>query len=118
MVDNRFENVIKSAFGRVAYMFGGTKFPQYFSSLRLVTEEVLHQDSAQTKSQEELMNILESNAAKSSTTNLWVGNLMKPVFIMMVFVRAERKGDWPLHLRAVTEMLAYFFARGHQNYAR
>ena len=29
---------------------------------------------------------------------------------MMKFVRAEREGDWPLHLCAVEEMLPYFFA--------
>ena len=64
------------------------------------------------------MNTLESNEAKSSTTKLWVENPMKPVFIMMMFVRAERESDWPLHLWTVTEMLPCFFAAGHQNYAR
>ena len=36
----------------------------------------------------------------------------------MLFSRAERKADWPLHLWAVKEMLPYFFAAGHCNYAR
>ena len=40
--------------------------------------------------------------------------LVKLVFMMMmIFVRAEREGDWPLHLWAVREMLPYFFAAGH-----
>ena len=37
---------------------------------------------------------------------------------MMLYVRAEREGDWPLHLAAVQQMLPYFFASGHVNYAR
>ncbi|XP_038064765.1 D(1A) dopamine receptor-like [Patiria miniata] len=49
---------------------------------------------------------------------LWVENLVKPVLLMMIFVRAEREGDWPLHLWAVNEMIPYFFAAGHHNYAR
>ena len=36
----------------------------------------------------------------------------------MKFVRAEREGDWPLHLCAVEDMLTYFFTSGHVNYAR
>ncbi len=37
---------------------------------------------------------------------------------MMKLVRAEREGDWPLHLWAVEDMLPYFFASSHVNYAR
>ena len=37
---------------------------------------------------------------------------------MMLYVRAEREGDWPLHLVAVKGMLLYFFASGHANYVR
>jgi len=32
---------------------------------------------------------------------------------MMVYVRAERKADWPLHIRAMKFMMPYFFATGH-----
>ena len=37
---------------------------------------------------------------------------------MMMYIRAEREADWCLHLTAVKEMLPYFFAAGHVNYAR
>ena len=36
----------------------------------------------------------------------------------MTFVRAKREGDWPLHLHVCSQMLSYFFAAGHNNYAR
>ena len=44
--------------------------------------------------------------------------LIKPVFIMIMFIRAEREGDWPLHLEAFILMLSYFFAAGHVHYAQ
>ena len=37
---------------------------------------------------------------------------------MMAYVRAEREGDWLLHVHCVKEMMPYFFAAGHQNYTR
>ena len=37
---------------------------------------------------------------------------------MMAYVRAEREGDWLLHVHCVKAMMPYFFAAGHQNYAR
>ena len=40
----------------------------------------------------DLMSILEELASRSKTTNLWVDMLIKPVFIMMVFIRAEKEG--------------------------
>jgi len=66
----------------------------------------------------ELMQILETEASKSQTTKLWVDVLLKPVLLTMMFVRAEREGDWPLHLATYKQMLPYFFAAGHVNYAR
>lgn len=56
--------------------------------------------------------------SKSKTSKLWVDCLIKAVFIMMLYVRAEREGDWALHLVTVKAMLPYFLASGHVNYAR
>ena len=43
---------------------------------------------------------------------------IKFVFIMMLYIRVEREGDWPLHLEAVIQIRPYFYASGHINYAR
>ena len=59
----------------------------------------------------DLMQILETEASKSQTTKLWVDVLIKPVLLTM-FVRAEREGDWPLHLATYKQMLPYFFVAG------
>ena len=64
------------------------------------------------------MQILENEASQSQTTKLWVVVLIKPVLLTMMFVRAEREGDWPLHLATYKQMLPYFFAAGHVNNAR
>lgn len=39
-------------------------------------------------------------ASKSKTTKLLVDMLIKPVFIIILSIRAEREADWPLHLEA------------------
>ena len=36
----------------------------------------------------------------------------------MIYVRAERESDWPLHIAAVEQMLIYMFTPRHLNYAR
>ena len=118
MADSGLEEVMKAAFGGVTHMLVGKKFPQNVRALRLVTEEVLRPTIGQLNTHDELMNCLEEKATQSSTARLWFENLVKPVFIMMIFVRAEREGDWPLHLWAVREMLPYFFAAAHWHYAR
>ena len=56
---------------------------------------------------------LEARAQESRTCKLWHVNLL-----MMAYVRAEREGDWLLHVYCVKAMMTYFFAAGHQNYAR
>jgi len=43
---------------------------------------------------------------------------MKPVFIMTLYVRAEREGAWPLHFVAVEQMLPFCFTSAHVNDAR
>ena len=64
------------------------------------------------------MDIPEEKASQSRTAKHWISNLVKPVLLMMLFNRAEREGDWPLHLFVVKEMLPYFFASGHLNYCQ
>ena len=118
MADSGLEDVTKAAFGGVAHMLIGKHFSQNARVLRLVTEEISRLTIAQSSTSDELMNNLAKIAAESSTAKLWIENLVKPVFIMMAFVRAEREGDWPLHLWAVKEMLPYLFAAGHHHYAR
>ena len=37
---------------------------------------------------------------------------------MMLYIRAEQEGELGMHLYACRQMMPYFFAAGHVNYAR
>ena len=99
-------------------MLTGKKFPQNMRALRMVVEELLLSIMVTSEDYEQLMSIPNDKANKSRTAKLWTDNLIKPVFLMMIFVRAEGEADWPLHLWAVEVMIPYFFASSHCNYAR
>ena len=118
MANTGLEELLQAAFGSVPTMLSGKYFPQNVRALRMVVEVVLHDLLVDTcNSYEDLMNLLEERALRSRTAKMWLQNLLKPVFIMMAYVRAERESDWILHLWAASEMLPYFFASGHFNYA-
>ncbi|KAJ8351728.1 hypothetical protein SKAU_G00232040 [Synaphobranchus kaupii] len=99
MAESGLSSVLSEVFGGVAKMLSGKKFPQIVRALRMMAEE-------------------DQIASQSRTAKLWVEVLVKPVFLMMSYIRAEREGDWLLHLTTFRKMLPYYFAAGHVNYAR
>ncbi|CAH3121622.1 unnamed protein product [Porites lobata] len=113
-------DVLSSTFSGVSKMLSGKKFPQNARALRIVCEELLRRvlERSDIHTMDELIKHLDYLADKSKTAKLWIDCLIKPVFIMMLYVRAEREGDWPLHLAAVRKMLPIFFSSSHVNYAR
>ncbi|KAK3880168.1 hypothetical protein Pcinc_011069 [Petrolisthes cinctipes] len=104
MSNSGLENIMKAAFGGVTKMLTGKNYPQNTRALRLVVEEVLRDTLSSLSSYQELFDELSMKAEASRTTKHWVNNLILPVFLMMIFVWAEREGDWALHLWAVKEM--------------
>ena len=60
---------------------------------------------------------LTSLSSDSRTAKLWV-QYYHQVDIIRIFIRAERCGDWKLHLYAVQQMLPYLHAAGHLHYAK
>ena len=102
-------------------MLSENNFPQNIRALRLLNEELLRGviiDMNDSESYSDLMQILDERAIQSRTTRLWVDTIIKPVFMMMMFIRSERVADWPMHLWSVQKMIPYFFTAGHFNYAR
>ncbi len=120
MTETGLADILSSAFGGVHKMLIGKKFPMCMRALRMVVEIILEQLIKDLKVQcyDTLMASLEERAQKSRTCRLWLECLIKPVLLMMAYVRAEREGDWLLHAHCVKAMIPYFFAAGHQNYAR
>ena len=96
MANSGLEDILKSGFGGLQ-----KKFPQNVRALRLVMEEVLSKVLEKSNTHDDLIISLEVLAEQSKTTKLWLDCLIRPVLLMMLFVRAEREGDWSLHLWAV-----------------
>ena len=65
----------------------------------------------------EKINSLKSSVSQSRTGELWI-QYMKMIDIQRSFIKAERKGDWDLHLRCIEAMLPYFAASGHNLYTK
>ena len=110
MVETGLSEILGSVFGGVHKMLKGKKFPMNMRALRLLTElllqDIVHNNHVTCY--DDLISILDKLASSSRTTKLWVDVLIKAVLIMMTYVRAEREGDWPLHLSAVKQMMPYF----------
>lgn len=54
---------------------------------------------------------------KDRTAKLWL-QYMDMVKILRKFIKAERMGNWSLHLEAASDMLPYLAASGHSLYAK
>lgn len=53
----------------------------------------------------------------SRTSALWM-QYMDMIDLLKKFIKAERTGNWRLHLEALSEMLPYLAASGHNNYTK
>ncbi len=56
-------------------------------------------------------------ASESRTGQLWI-EYLKQVALIRQFIRAERTGDWQLHIHTVNAMIPLFHAAGHLAYAK
>ena len=103
--------VLPVAIAGVQKMLSGKKCHQNVRALIMVAEEILRKFINDVGSPEDCTNKLERAADKSPTSKLWVDCLLKPVFIMMLYMRAE-KGEFDLHHWAIELMLPFFLATG------
>ena len=58
---------------------------------------------------------LKLKQGDSRTARYWF-MFMSFASIVKMFIRAERSGDWDLHIKASQDMLPCFGASGHSNY--
>ena len=65
-----------------------------------------------TTTQDDLNETLQVLQKDSQLAEHWITNLIYPVFLIMLYVRAEREGEFSLHLNACYKMVPYW------NYAR
>ena len=109
---------LERAFTNVSKMLTGKKFPKNVRALGVLVLELLRGFVDNVTSFDELQEKLDSISQENILAEHWVKNLIRPVFLMMLFIRAEREGEFLLHLYACTKMLTYFFAAGHINCTR
>ena len=64
-----------------------------------------------------LKNHSDSMKKSSRTSALWV-QYMHMIDILRKFIKAERTGNWELHLQAIQDMLPYMAASGHNSYTK
>ena len=79
-------------------MLTGKKYPDNVRALRMLVEEIIR-SLFQTQNlgcMADLRRALDDVAAQSSTAKLLVNCLIKSVFTIMKYVRAEREVEWCL----------------------
>jgi Na+/H+ antiporter NhaA len=81
---------MKVAFGGVAKMLTGKKYPQSTRTLRLVVDEILRNTLCLVDSYHELLDKLFKMAEASRTSKHWVNNLILPVFLIMIFCELKK----------------------------
>jgi hypothetical protein len=79
-------------------------------------EEAAASDALQ-RINEQLTRYAKSLKMSSRTSALWL-QYMGMVDILRKYIRAERTGNWNLHLQAIQEMLPYRAASGHNLYTK
>ena len=82
--------LMMSSFAGVEKMLTGKKFPMNIRALRFVVAELLHSHMEGMLKYHDLSKFLEVSA-KSNLAEHWVCNLIKPVLLMMLYVRAEKE---------------------------
>ena len=65
-----------------------------------------------------LLSRFKSESCESSQLFKFWNSYVKMVLVLLRFIRAEREGDWRLHLASTAEMTPYFFSMDRTNYSR
>ena len=85
---------LQSAFASVPKMMTGKKFPMNIRALRFAVMELLKGFIDDVYSYEDLEKRMEYLAQKSMIAEHWINNLIRAVFLMMLFVRADERGSF------------------------
>ena len=89
MMDSGLSDILKHVFGGVEKMLSGKKYPQNVRAFRLLAEELLRKHIRETDAYEDLDTMMTYVSNQSKTSKLWVDCFLRPVLLMMAFVRAE-----------------------------
>ena len=93
MKNSVLDLLMKSAFAGVEKMLIGKYFPMNVRALRIVVIELLRSIMNNHTTEEQFYSTLNDLARKRKLAKHWIQNLIEPVFLMMMYVRAERESD-------------------------
>ena len=96
------DKLMKKAFAGVENMLVGKKYPMNMRALRFFRFCALIEE---VSSYQEFLLLLDGLSAQSLLAEHWIKNLIHPVLIMIIYVGAEREGDFALHYYACKKML-------------
>ena len=114
MANCGLEEILNKTFSGVKKMLSGKMFPMNLRALRMEVEELLRNDIQELLDSDKLSSFIDDISKRIATAKHWIDNLIKAIFICLLFVRAERERKWLLYLTSVKEILPYFYAAGHQ----
>ena len=81
-----------------------------------ISPEAIHGDQTLQKLLQEIT-LKKASLRDSRTACLWF-QYMDMIDILRQFIKAERTGNWGLHLKAMKDMLPFFAAAGHNLYMK
>ena len=110
--------ILNAAFKGVGNMLNGKAWTKALRGLRMVMTSVLGKFVGEGSTSVNNLKELLVNAHASPTGKVWVDCLSMPVIIAHLYLRAEKTGDWVLHLHCIQCMLLCMWAAGHWFYAR
>ena len=95
MTETGLADIMSSAFAGVHKVLEGKKFLMCMRALRMVVEVILEAalKELEVGCCDTFIANLEEKPQKSRTCTLWLDSQIKPVLLMMSYVRAEREGD-------------------------
>ena len=94
------------------------------STIQLYDKVMAHEVSVDTVCSDIILDTVQqrlqdqSNALTSNPTARLCIQYMRMVDLLHQFLKAERTGNWHLHLKLLQEMLPYFAAAGHNLYTK
>ncbi|KAK3750308.1 hypothetical protein QZH41_001776 [Actinostola sp. cb2023] len=77
-------------------------------------EELVQEMKALTS----LLDVFKAEAKKKSKLFCFWEEYIRMVLLMLQFIKAERTGNWELHLSSTAAMIPHFYAMDRHNYAR
>jgi hypothetical protein len=88
-----------------------------FTKMGELTPDKVDENASLKSTLTKLQNLLESLKENGPTAAFWV-QYFNMVTLMKKFIDSERRGDWDGHLVCVQQMIPFFHASGHFQYAK